>query len=305
MGLNEVPHDFAQKFRPGVDMLGQLRTLAGPELFDLEATADKMGIFQLKDKHQHGLIGQFIVSLHDKLLHLEQDAYSTTSGRKDELSRLSQLVTFFSRITYLSDDIREQKKYIQRFEFEKHAYLYLPNIQSKHAKEIVPFESYDFGIPAEIEFSIRDQEKGNKLIMKLFPVEYSYYKNRPDLAGASKADARSAMATQNGQGRGHLDHMIETLEGADKTRISPYFSLCLEDNGGDVISRLSGNLTEQSGLAGFDLFPEEMPASHVFIPIQAARKHTSSTPLAPQMVMQTFCKTLLPLQTRSFPHTKK
>ncbi len=305
MGHTEVSRNFAQKFRPGVDILGQLRTMAGPEMFDLEATADKMGIFQLKDKHQHSLIGQFIVSLHDKLLHLEQDAFSTMSGRKDELSRLSQLVTFFSRLTYLPDDIREQKKYIQRFKFEKHAYQHLPNIQSKHAREIVPIESYDFGIPAEVEFSVRDMEKGNKLIMKLFPVEYSYYKNRPELAGASKADARSAMAEQIGQGRGHFDYMIETLERADKTRISPYFSLCLEDDAGDVISRLSGNLTEQGGLAGFDLFPEEMPASHIFVPIQAARKHISSTPLAPQLVMQTFCKTLLPLQTRSLLNTKK
>lgn len=305
MGIKEAPHDFAQKFRPGVDMLGQLRTLAGPEMFDLEATADKMGIFQLKDKHQHSLVGQFIISLHGKLLHLEQDAYSTMSGRKDELSHLSQLVTFFSRLTYLPDEIREQKKYIQRFKFEKHIYQHVPNITAKHGKEITPMESYDFGIPAEIEFSVQDLEKGNRLIMKLFPVEYSFYKNRPGLAGASKTDARLAMAGQNGQGRGHLDHMMETLESADKTRILPYFSLCLEDNGGDVVSRLSGGLTENDGTAGFNISPEEMPTSNIFVPIQAARRHTVSTPLPPQVIMQAFCKNLLPLQTRSFLNIKK
>lgn len=58
--------------------------------------------------------------------------------------------------------------------------LYLPAQKDKHGREVKLPGNYDGSTPATIEFTVTDQENGQKLTIHFFPLRYSYYPKYPE-----------------------------------------------------------------------------------------------------------------------------
>lgn len=253
-------------------LTGEIRDLAGPELLDVNATGDKLGMLTHPNKETANQLREFIPEALEQLMSLDDKLYAAfksatsqtpegTSEGKAALERFQALITAFARIAYhpegasegdLSDSQIDQtspigKKPYGQIELEDdwhtktygHKYTLETAIleypqKGLHPKYIAP-SAYDFDHPAIARVKLNDGR--DNLFIDIFPTRHAPYPPKYSYADGLKADEARAVLTEH---RVNPEIIKSLVDEAEKRAVEPHIAIRLEGPLGKPIAQARG-----------------------------------------------------------------
>lgn len=291
-----------------LDIVNYIRPAASAEI-DPFLTNHPEGIFEHGDVPAQRRIGYFLTHLLDGVLALERGVMNgahafgqeneqrasihTWKRERHDERNFSQLAGFLSDIAdfpdkpqeikdgfYVTEMVMEGgrriKKQMPRYTLSSQVKVYKPHDTAMHGKIIENARGYNNNYSANVDFILADKVSGKRMVLEFFPIGYKHYNNAPHLEGASAGAATEMMRTHAVRQR-DISEITSNLEQSSEDAVEPYFQLRLEDEEGEEIAAVEGEVvkgkyietrdqTNSVERIGFNLFPVDFPDLTTFVP---------------------------------------
>lgn len=254
-----------------------LRAQKGPEVFNLNATGDRLGIFSHPDLAVANELRGFFPELLRSLMLLEQQTYRSLvekGSNPGEFAGLQQLVDVMSKVLYIPEDPEDRQDFLKRTvrDYKTQSSILEYPQRGRNPRWL---SGYDFATPALMKFDVEDVYSGQHLFIEFFPTRYAGYRGRnAHLVTNSPEQTREDLAQ-----RVDPAQISQIIRDAEETAVQPHMAIRLEGRSGEPISTVVGNLTQKklntTQVYGFDLqpiLPGVSTEEKVFLPIRGMRK---------------------------------